>query len=487
MAGSTARCTRATWCTWTTPGSPVPILNAAQVPDAALDELVGLLDYRVPCGGLYGPGYLPSVKQQAFLSLSGREALYGGAAGGGKSDALLRAALQYVCVPGYAALLFRQTYPQLVMDGGLVERAEQWLGGTSARRVKAENRWVFPSGASLTLGHLERDADRFKYAGATVQYLGWDELTNWPSDKVYRFLASRLRRPRAQDTLEACPTCGLTLADVPLRIRSGSNPGGAGEGWVHERFVKPWERWQLGEGPAPDPERLFMPAFLYDNPGLDVDGYLESLGLLDATTLAQLRDGVWGARANELLKRSRVRLVDAWPREARLVRGWDFAATEAEGTDDPDWTVGVLLAEHQGQWWVVHVERFRAGPGDVETRWLQRVQADRAVYGPRVRHRLEQEPGSAGKMNTAHLVRLARGHPVKGQPSTGSKVDRARPLAAAIDNDNFAIVADGSWDVDAYLDELEVFPRGTHDDQVDATTSAMAELTGGTGRGGLRS
>lgn len=451
---------------------------------AALDALVP----RRPCALRYGPAYPPSPKQQAFLALQGREVLYGGAAGGGKSDALLRAALQYVCVPGYSAVIFRQTYPQLIMDGGLVERAEDWLGGTDVRRVKSENRWVFPSGATLSLGHLERDDDRFKYAGAQLHYIGWDELTNWSTDRVYRFLASRLRRPKVAG--RACPDCGMTLADVPLRIRAGTNPGGRGEGWVRLRFVKAWERWRTGEGPPPDPQQLFLPAYVHDNPGLDTDEYLESLGLLDQVTLAQLRDGVWGAKAATYLKAGKVRRVEQAPPGLRLARGWDMAATEVDEAqaDDPDWTAGALLGEADGTWYVLHVRRYRLGPGDTEREWLAQLQADRARHGRGVRHRMEQEPGSGGKLSAAAFIRMGKGHAVRAFPSSGSKVERARPLAAAIDNERFCVVDDGTWDVEAYLDELELFPSGTHDDQVDATAIAMAELTDtGKGRGGLRS
>jgi hypothetical protein len=71
-------------------------------------------------------------RQAAFLWLPNREAFYGGAAGGGKSDAVLAGALQYADVPGYAAILFRRTYTDLSLPGAIMARSEEWLRGSDA-------------------------------------------------------------------------------------------------------------------------------------------------------------------------------------------------------------------------------------------------------------------------------------------------------------------------------------------------------------------
>jgi predicted phage terminase large subunit-like protein len=437
---------------------------------------------RQPCGG-WGPTYHASDKQAAFMAMGCREALYGGAAGGGKSDALLRAALMYVCVPGYSALLVRQTYPQLSMDGGLIERAQEWLQQTDARYDKVDHRWTFPSGATLSFMHMQRDDDRFKIQGAEFQYIGFDELTNWRNDKVYRFSAARLRRPNATGRdLPACPTCGLTLADVPLRIRAGTNPGSRGEAWVQSRFVQPWQDWQDGTGPQPR-DRKFIPALLTDNPGLDAVEYEMSLGLLDDHTRAQLRDGQWGLKQGTMLHRERVPIVDDWPRDGMLVRSWDFAGTDPADADDPDYTVGALLCLKDGQWWLVNILRLRAEPGRVQQLFLQTLATDLADHG-RIQTVVEQEPGSHSKFAISNLQRLGSGHSITGQPSMGSKSERALPLAAAIDNGNFHLVA-AEWNTE-WLDEADAFPSGAHDDQVDAVTGGMAYLTKPLKRGGLR-
>lgn len=210
----------------------------------------------------------PTIKQCAFLLLPHREAFYGGAAGGGKSDALLMAALQYVDVPGFAAVMFRRTYADLSLPGALMDRAHEWLQGTAARWNGNEKTWTFPSGATITFGYLETEKDKFRYQGMEVQAIFFDELTQF-NESQYLYLFSRLRR--------------LEGVDIPLRMRAASNPGGEGHQWVYERFV--------AAGKPPD--RIFIPARLEDNPYLDQDEYRIGLSNLDDTTRAQLLEGLW--------------------------------------------------------------------------------------------------------------------------------------------------------------------------------------------------
>jgi predicted phage terminase large subunit-like protein len=209
----------------------------------------------------------PTLKQSLFLSLSCREAMYGGAAGGGKSDALLMAAAQYVDVPGYAALLLRRSYRDLALPGALMDRAHAWWRG-KAHWSSADKTYTFPSGATITFGYLANDADVYGYQGAEFQFVGFDELTQF-TPWQYRYLFSRTRR--------------LAETPVPVRMRAASNPGGSGHAWVYERF--------LATGRAAG--RIFVPAKLADNPHLDAETYRESLAELDPITQQQLLGGVW--------------------------------------------------------------------------------------------------------------------------------------------------------------------------------------------------
>lgn len=209
----------------------------------------------------------PHPRQAEFLALQCREALYGGAASGGKSDALLMAALQYVHVPGYSAILFRRTYQDLNLPGAIMARSHEWLQGTGAKWNGTDKRWTFPSGAQLSFGYLDNDRDRFRYASAEFQLIGFDELTQFP-EGWYRFLFSRLRK-----------RVGI---NVPLRMRAATNPGGIGHEWVRRRFIEPG-----------DPARPFIPARIIDNPSVNAEDYRQSLANLDEGTRRQLEDGVW--------------------------------------------------------------------------------------------------------------------------------------------------------------------------------------------------
>jgi predicted phage terminase large subunit-like protein len=229
----------------------------------------------------------PSHRQALFLLHDDYlEALYGGAAGGGKSDALLMAALQYVHIAGYSAILFRRTYADLNLRGALMDRAADWLIDTPAKWSGQDKRWTFPGGASLSFGYLEHDGDERRYKSAEFQFIGVDEATDLPEQRVL-YLFSRLRRVRG--------------IDVPLRLRMGTNPGGPGHEWVKKRFL-PDEFLAADDAeqfahPWYKQGRAFVPARLEDNPHLDAAEYEQSLAQLDPVTRAQLRKGDWKAHA----------------------------------------------------------------------------------------------------------------------------------------------------------------------------------------------
>jgi Terminase large subunit, T4likevirus-type, N-terminal len=227
--------------------------------------------------------HTPHPRQHVFLTLNTREAFYGGAAGGGKSDALLMAALQYVDVPGYSALLVRRTYTELALPGAIMDRAIEWLAGTDARWNQQDKVFEFPSGASLAFGYLQHAADKFRYQSAEFQFVGFDEVSQFP-EADYRYLFSRLRKPTAGP-----------LSGVPLRMRSASNPGGIGHHWVRSRFVRR-EQQEDDVAPPEAGERVFVRARLADNPSLDQVSYEESLAELSSVYRRQLLDGDWDVR-----------------------------------------------------------------------------------------------------------------------------------------------------------------------------------------------
>jgi hypothetical protein len=258
--------------------------------------------------------------QRAFLLSTADELLYGGAAGGGKSDALLAEAVPDLDNPGFHALLLRRTNPELEGKGsGLIPRAEELWVSLGGRFDRHKLLWTFPSGATVGFGHLEHPSSVYAYHSAQFAYIAFDELTTF-LESQYLYMLSRLRSP----------------AGIRARVRAASNPGGIGHTWVRRRFVeklRPGElRWfkraspdelasaavpplqmtavsSSGEGvggeavdeievsPA-DPDamsRQFIPARVFDNPALisKDPGYLRRLKALDPVDRRRLLDGDW--------------------------------------------------------------------------------------------------------------------------------------------------------------------------------------------------
>ncbi|KKL61403.1 hypothetical protein LCGC14_2195640, partial [marine sediment metagenome] len=391
----------------------------------------------------------PFMKEAEFMLTPQAEVLYGGAAGGGKSDALLMAALMFVDVPGYSAMLFRRTYVDLALPDALMDRANNWLRGSGAHWYDKSKTWKFPSGATVSFGYMESENDRFRYQGAQCQFIGFDELTQF-SETQYRYLFSRLRR--------------LEGSNVPLRMRSASNPGGRGHDWVKRRFISENN----------NPDRVFIPARISDNPALDQAEYEKALKQLDPTTCRQLMNGDWDVRpAGSMFKREWFEILDKAPEGLRMVRFWDMAATERKPGTDPDYTAGLLMGlDAQNIAYVMDVKRLQGTPQTVEAVIKQTA----AMDGKEVLIVMEQEPGAAGKQVIDYYRRhVLLGYAFAGFPSTGAKPVRAKPVSGYAQAGNVKLIV-GAWNND-YLDEVEVFPSDHgHDDQVDTTSGAFGVL-----------
>jgi len=383
-----------------------------------------------------------------FLLRDDLEIFYGGAAGGGKSDAILMGALMYVDVPQYAAILFRRSLQDHKLPEGLIPRSHLWLSETDAKWNGLENKWTFPSSATLTFGYCEHEIDKYRYQSAAFQYIAFDELTQF-TETQYTYLFSRLRR--------------LEGVDIPLRMRSASNPGGAGHDWVKMRFIDDG----LAKG------RRFIPARLEDNPYLDQVTYETSLSRLDYVTRQRLRFGDWEILdAGNKFKRAWFanKIVESAPL-GPAVRYWDKAATEPKVGADPDYTVGLKMSLHDGQFYVHDVIRFRGTPRTNEETIKLTAQLD----GRTTNIVMEQEPGSAGVNDISHYARsILVGYSFRGNKTTGDKVSRANPFSAACEHGNVFLVR-GPWIKD-FLDELCIFPIGGHDDEVDAASGAFESL-----------
>jgi hypothetical protein len=295
---------------------------------------------------------MPTKTQLQFLLRNELEVFFGGSCGGGKSSALLMSALLFVHLPGYHAIIIRDTLRNLEQADALIPRSTEWLGGTDAQWKEQKKQWVFPSGATLTFGYMDGPRDHFNYQGAAFQFVGIDEAVAIREHQA-DYMFSRMRRPEG--------------SNIPLRIRLASNPPAreqvARGVWVKSRYVDDRTR---------KPGALYIPSRLQDNPYLDQEEYIKSLMNLDPITREQLLNGDWEIQAEGgFFQKEWFRFADAVPEsEVELrVRYWDMAATEEKvgKSVQPDQTAGVRMCRTKhNQWYIESFVAFRKTPIDTE-------------------------------------------------------------------------------------------------------------------------
>lgn len=215
--------------------------------------------------------------QEDFLAAGETDVLYGGAAGGGKSYAMLIDPLRFAHRAAHRALIIRRSMPEL---RELIDKSRELYPKAfpGAKYKEVEKLWVFPSGAKMEFGFLERDADVYRYQGQAYSFIGFDEITHLPTEFAWNYLASRLR---------------TTDPEIETYMRCTANPGGAGANWVKKRYIDPSPPNESFRG-ADGLTRKFIPARLQDNPYLAKDGrYEQMLNALPPTQRKQLLDGNW--------------------------------------------------------------------------------------------------------------------------------------------------------------------------------------------------
>lgn len=237
--------------------------------------------------------------QTAFLSADEQEVLYGGAAGGGKSYAMLADPVRYLQNEHAKMLLVRKSTEEL-RELVSVSKILYPKAIPGIKFLEREKTWIAPSGASLWMSYLDADDDVTRYQGQAYNWIGFDELTQWASPYAWNYMRSRLR----------------TTKDSGLKLyqRATTNPGGAGHNWVKKTFIDPappgkafhardletgetlvWPKGSLREG-EPLFKRRFIPATLFDNPYLAEDGMYEAnLLSLPEHQRKQLLEGNWDA------------------------------------------------------------------------------------------------------------------------------------------------------------------------------------------------
>lgn len=442
-------------------------------------------------------------KQELFLRSPADICIYGGAAGGGKTYALLLECLRHVDNAHFEAVIFRQSRPQILAAGGLLATSLDIYPYLGATYVLTPNvQWRFRSGAKVTFMHMFYEKEKYNFQGTQIPLLMFDELTHF-SETQFFYLLSRNRS-----------ACG-----VKPYVRATCNPDT--DSWVAE-FIAWWIDQRTGyaiperagklryfyrsEGkliwagsraelakecsgiPGFKPDLCksvtFIPSSVYDNKKLlAIDpGYLANLHGLPLVEKERLLRGNWKIRpaAGLYFRRGQTRIVKDIPdRIAVICRAWDLAATEITPENkSPDRTAGCLMARLQnGQYIIIDMKHAAISASKVRELVRNTATTDKAMFR-QTRISIPQDPGQAGKEQAQSYQRELAGFSVTITPVASNKILRAEPFAAQWQVGN-VLLLEGDWN-DELLDELEGFPDAAHDDQVDACSDAFAMVASAT-------
>jgi len=441
--------------------------------------------------------------QESFCASRANIAIGGGGAGGGKTFALLMESTRYVHKPLYRGVIFRRTTEQIRYPGALWDESFEVypLSNVAGKPRPSTLEWIFPSGAVMRFGHLERETDKYNWDGAQVTFIGFDQLEHFSAGQFF-YLLSRARSPISVSSYVRA-TCN---PDPDSFLATFLSWWIDDDGWaIPERsgviryFIRDgdniiWEDTReahLAAGvdePSDVKSVTFVPSTVYDNP-INIRknpayiGNLKAMSHIDRMRLLGegKRGGNWKIRpsAGKIFKRSWFPVVAGSPsRPIKTVRYYDFAATsEAEAIQkgrDPSWTGHVKMSQlENGLYLVEDAGHERETPSGVETLVVNTASQD----GRGVLIGFDQDPGQAGKAQASRYMRLLAGYDVRPNPVRESKGRRANPLSAQAEQGNILVLR-GDWN-DGFLTEHENFD-GTdkgHSDIVDADSGAFHQLT----------
>lgn len=429
--------------------------------------------------------------QTTFLETEADIAFYGGAAGGGKSFGILLDPLRHLDNPKFGAVIFRRTTTQIRNEGGLWDEAGFLYPQLGAQLRETTLEVVFPSRMRVKFAHLEYDKTVYEYQGAQIPAIYFDELTHF-TEKQFVYFLSRNR----------------SASGVKGYIRGTCNPDA--DSWVKEwiswylddngQYARPSRagklRWfiriedrmvwadspeeiyeQYGRGPDIIPKSFtFIPSKLQDNKILLTEdpSYLANLNALARVERMRLLHGDWAIKPNAgmYFQKGYFPIIDVLPPGGTAIRYWDRASTKPNPNNkDPDFTAGVKLVKYpNGTWVVAHVARTQNTPLAIEELVRNTAKQD----GEPCWIGIEQDPGSAGQADADNYVRMLAGYNVRVYKPTSDKITRALAVSAQAEAGNIKVLK-GYWN-DAFLNELENFPEGGHDDQVDGLSGAFNEL-----------
>ena len=443
--------------------------------------------------------------QERFLSSPADIAIYGGAAGGGKSYGLLLEPLRHVTTnTEFAAVFFRRNTTQIRNPGGLWDESLKVYGHLGAEPVQQPLEWKFKRGGKVKFAHLEHDNTVLDWQGAQIPLICFDELTHFTKSQFW-YMLSRNRsmcgvRPYVRATTN--PDADSWVAELiawwidqktgfPIPERAGKIRWFVRISdtiiWASDPQDLPVQRAPDGEAVAPK-SLTFVPAKLSDNALLMAadPGYYTNLMSLPLVERERLLGGNWKIRpaAGLYFQRAWCEVVDTIPAGLTEYRAWDLAATEKTETNDPDFTSGTKMGRSRdGVFYVTDQTWERGSPQKVRDLIRNTASQD----GKRVGISLPQDPGQAGKSQGLDFVKMLAGYRVIVTPEArnigdqaltpsraSAKITRFSPFSAQAEGGNVKILR-GEWNT-RFFEELEAFPEARHDDCPDSTSRAFAAL-----------
>jgi hypothetical protein len=250
----------------------------------------------------------PHKRQEQFASLPDSifEALYGGAAGGGKSELLLMLPIirGFYQEPRFKGIIFRRTFPEL--ESEIIVRSRDWYSLAGGKYNEEKKRWSFPSGALIQFGHVEYESDVRKYDTAEYNYMAFDELTSFTQGQ-YVYL-SRTR-------------CRSSSSRLPAIVRAATNPGNIGHAWVRDLFINPAPKNTIIIDKKTSLKRIFIQSFAEDNPYLMQNDpqYVNRLESLPEAERAAKRYGSWDSFEGQVFSDYREMPSDGEPANANHI------------------------------------------------------------------------------------------------------------------------------------------------------------------------
>lgn len=452
---------------------------------------------------------LQEGKQALFGKIDADVIIFGGAAGAGKTRALLTDFVrqEYIDNPDYRAVMFRRTYPEFTQAGGLVDESRKIyypIKGTFIEKPSLE--WRFPSGARVSFRHLQHEKTVHIYQGSQITRIGFDELTHFTQEQFF-YLLSRNRsvsgiKPAVRATCNPDadswvasfiswwinPKDGYAIEErsgiVRYFIRQGDTVYWAdNKQELIDKFSlkdKLFEmipndiqkKFLLNEEISIKPEDLiksftFIPATIFDNRELIKVNptYLANLYSLHQVERERLLRGNWKIKyeAGTVFDRTWFEILDKVPDDWKLigkVRFWDLAATAKENAENYHcYTSGTLVYKYQRikntlpdlteikEFAYVIADNIceQKKVGEVELMLKNTAELD----GKTVAVRWEQEGGSSGKFAENTITNVIRenhpNHDVKAIAPQGDKLTRALPVATAASRGQIFILRDGTW------------------------------------------